>query len=167
MTGGEVVYTFPTNPKLDELSELINEMEGKYIIYHQYIYESVMIGELLKQKKIQYAMLNGEIQDKGKQIEQFINNDNCRCLVAHPKSGGEGLNLQCANTEIFFNNGFIGTILRNQSEGRIHRTGQKKNCLYIDLIAEGTVDEILYNSLKNNEDFVKNLLEYFHCRTKS
>jgi SNF2 family DNA or RNA helicase len=161
LKNNEVVYVFKNNPKLNALSELMDQMERKFIVYHQYQYESTMIAELLKRKGIHGAFLNGLIKNKDDQIEDFLFNENCKCLVAHPKSGGVGLNLQCASTTIYYNNGFIGTILRDQSEGRIHRSGQKNQCLYIDLIAAGTVDEVLYASLKEKTDYVQALLDYF------
>ena len=109
----------------------------------------------------------GAVGVAGKEgIEKFCKED-VQFLIAHPKTGGEGLNLQMANTMIFFNSGMIGTILREQSEGRIYRAGQKKKCLYLDIVMEGSVDEVLYNSLKKNTDYVKDLLDYFNLIKKS
>jgi SNF2 family DNA or RNA helicase len=41
---------------------------------------------------------------------------------------------------------------RLQSQDRVHRIGQKKPVTYIDLIAEGTVDEKIVDSLRNKID---------------
>ena len=38
---------------------------------------------------------------------------------------------------------------RIQSEDRAHRIGQKNKVLYIDLVAKGTVDEKIIQSLRN------------------
>jgi len=162
-----VVYEFQPNPKLNELEDIIEQIEGKFIIYHQYIHESKMIGGLLKDKNIKYEMVNGTVKNKEERIDNFIKNDSCRCLVAHPKTGGEGLNIQVANTSIFYSNAYIGSILREQAEGRTHRTGQKHNCLFIDIVMNGTIDEILYNSLKNKTDYAKAVLNYLqNCKGK-
>jgi len=57
-----------------------------------------------------------------------------------PQTGGYGITLTAANTVIYYSNGY-DLEKRFQSEDRAHRIGQKKSVTYIDLIAEGTVDE--------------------------
>ena len=39
-----------------------------------------------------------------------------------------------------------------QSEDRAHRIGQKKSVTYIDLIAEGTIDEKIVKALRSKMD---------------
>ena len=48
---------------------------------------------------------------------------------------------------IYYSNGY-DLEKRQQSEARIDRIGQKKPMTYIDIIAEGTVDEKIVTSLK-------------------
>jgi SNF2 family DNA or RNA helicase len=45
---------------------------------------------------------------------------------------------------------------RLQSEDRAHRIGQKKNVLYIDLIAQDTIDEDVVEALRRK----KNMADY-------
>jgi len=164
ITGGTLIYDnnmhkiFNKNPKLDELLLLMQAITGKVIVYHYYFLECEIIRFALNKKGFKTSILNGHVKDRDEQIDSFLKNGDV--LIAHPKSGGEGLNLQEANTIIFFSNSFIGTILREQAEGRIHRTGQTKSCLYLDIIMENTIDRILYNSLKNKTNHVQNILKY-------
>ena len=164
---GELKYEFKQNPKLNDLGEILPEITDKFILYHQYIHEGKMLEQFLTKQKIKHTSINGSKnnQEKEQAIETFTNTD-CQCLVAHPKSGGEGLNLQCANTEIFYSNSMIGNILREQAEGRIHRAGQTKTCLYIDVVMVNTIDEILYYSLKNKTDYAKSILKYLQKKHK-
>ena len=165
---GDNIYEFETNPKLNELDSIINEIgDNKFIIYHQYLHEGVIIRELLEKKEIGCAMASGIIKDSAQEIERFMTDKNCKCLIAHPKSGGEGLNLQMANIMVFYSNGFIGNILREQSEGRIYRAGQKNNCLYIDIVMGNSIDSVLYNSLKNREEYVQNVLDFLKNQQKN
>ncbi len=157
--GNEKPYIFLKNPKMDELLNLIKEITGKAIIYHYYLQESNLIKFELEKKGYKVAILNGTIKDKEAEIDKFLSTD-CNFMICHPKSGGEGLNLQIANTIIYYSNGYIGTILREQSEGRIHRVGQTKSCVYIDIICENTIDRILFNSLKNKTDYIQDILQY-------
>jgi SNF2 family DNA or RNA helicase len=54
--------------------------------------------------------------------------------------------LTAASTVIYFNNSF-NLEVRQQSEDRAHRSGQKKSVTYIDLIAEKTLDEFILKTL--------------------
>jgi SNF2 family DNA or RNA helicase len=165
ITGGfllkdDKILLLDSNPKLDEFKNIIEEIDGKFIVYHYYIEEGKLITEILKKKGISYAVLNGQVKNKEVEIDKFLNNPKCQVLVAHPKSGGEGLNLQLANIIIYYSNSFIGNILREQSEGRIHRIGQTKPCLYIDLVIANSVDSILLDALKNRENGIQNIIQY-------
>ena len=165
ITGGSLIHgenkthIFRDNPKIEELNILLSELSGQIIIYHLFIEESILIKRLLDKKKISYSLLNGGIKNKEEQINFFLNGKS-QILIAHPKSGGEGLNLQCATNMIFYSSSFMGTILREQAEGRIHRSGQKNTCLYFDIIMEDTVDRILFDSLKNRTDYIYNMMKY-------
>ncbi len=167
ITGGHILhgnkkqYLFPTNPKLIELLDVVDQMEGKFIIYHYYIKEAEIIQSTLLKKGFNTAIVNGTVKNKDEQIDRFIQNDKCNVLIAHPRSGGEGLNLQIANSIIYYSRGYIGTILREQSEGRIWRAGQKnKNCLFLDIIMKSSIDEILFHSAQSRQNRIKLLLEY-------
>tara|TARA_R110002051_G_scaffold233872_1_gene295374 strand:- start:137 stop:340 length:204 start_codon:yes stop_codon:yes gene_type:complete len=46
---------------------------------------------------------------------------------------------------------------RIQSEDRAHRIGQKNAVLYIDLVAKGTVDEKIIQSLRNKVNIAKEI----------
>jgi len=153
------IYELPENPKAKELLELLPEMNSKFIIYHTYIHESSIISKLLEKSKIRYTILNGQVKDKSIPINEFLNT-NCRCLVANYKTGGEGLNLQIANTIIFYDCGYIGTILRQQCEGRIHRVGQIQTCVIIDIVMRQSIDEILYKGLMSKSIVVQEVMKY-------
>jgi SNF2 family DNA or RNA helicase len=162
MKEGEVVWEAEKNPKAVELESIIKQMEGKFIIYHIYVHESEIIQSILDKHKIEHVVLNGKVPKnvRDKRLGLFQSNDNCRVMVAHPETGGVGLNLQFCNTIIYYSNGYIGHILREQSEGRTNRTGQTRNCVYIDLIMRGTLDEVLYESLMNKGDSIRATLNF-------
>ena len=58
------------------------------------------------------------------------------------------MTLVSANTVIYYSNDF-NLETRAQSEDRCHRIGQKHPVTYIDLLAEGTVDEHIVRALQN------------------
>src|SRR5260221_11587487 len=77
-------------------------------------------------------------------------------LLAQPHAGGFGLNLPAASTAVYLSNDFSHTT-RVQSEDRIHRIGQNKPCLYVDVVAVGpknqhTVDSHVLDCLRAKKD---------------
>jgi SNF2 family DNA or RNA helicase len=71
--------------------------------------------------------------------------------VGNPQTGGMGITLTAAQNVIYFSNSF-DLAIRMQSEDRAHRIGQKKSVTYIDLIAEGTIDEKIVKALRSKMD---------------
>ncbi|MHA1169668.1 MAG: DEAD/DEAH box helicase [Candidatus Hodarchaeales archaeon] len=146
-------------PKLQLLLECIEEVKGKVIVFHQFEDEGRQIEEMLRKNKISYRSLRGEIKDKQHQYECFRSNPKIKVLVAHPKCGGEGIDLIEATTMIFYSNSY-SPIDRAQSEGRIYRKGQTKKCLFIDLVLEGTIDEIVAQRVEDRKTMLENILDY-------
>jgi SNF2 family DNA or RNA helicase len=71
--------------------------------------------------------------------------------VGNAATGGVGLNMTAAELVVYFSNSFSFTD-REQSEDRAHRIGQTRSVTYIDLIAEGTVDETVVKALREKKD---------------
>jgi SNF2 family DNA or RNA helicase len=90
----------------------------------------------------------GEVstEDRQEAVRKFQNDDSCRFFVGNPTTGGYGLTLTAASYVVYFSNSY-NLEVREQSEDRAHRIGQKKNVTYIDLIAERTIDEFIISAL--------------------
>lgn len=164
MKGEKIVYLH-SSPKLDELSDLFDEIEGKVIIYHHYVAEGRMIEQRLRKLKIPYAAMRGEIKDKDHNYKLFRDNEKVRVLVMHPQSGGEGLNLQMANVAVFFSQIGGGSIPRPQAEGRLVRQGQNQACVIIDILAvhpngDETIDEKMFQVSLDDRQFSQNILDW-------
>jgi len=159
------VFVLKTNPKLDELIDVLYETTEKCVVFHHYEAEGRLIEKRLKKEKIPYASLRGEIKNKEGQIKKFKTDPNCKVLVAHPQSGGEGLNLQEASVCIFYSQIGGGGISRPQAEGRIRRQGQNSTCVVVDLVAvfpsgRETVDGRLYQASSANQSFAETVLKF-------
>jgi SNF2 family DNA or RNA helicase len=48
---------------------------------------------------------------------------------------------------VYFSNNY-NLEVRQQSEDRAHRIGQKNNVTYVDIVTKGTIDEFILKSLK-------------------
>lgn len=79
-------------------------------------------------------------EDRLKSIEDFINNEEVKVLIATPSSAKEGLTLTVANNVIFYDRSFsLDDYL--QAQDRIHRISQNKTCYIYNLIMKNSVDE--------------------------
>tara|TARA_Y100000310_G_scaffold264803_1_gene275572 strand:- start:1 stop:1443 length:1443 start_codon:yes stop_codon:yes gene_type:complete len=141
------------NNRLKELLNVLEEVDGKVIIWANYRYDIRTITNELEKKygKLAVANLYGDtpMSDRDKIISDFQDKEaSLTYLVANPKTGGYGLTLTASHTVIYYSNNYDLEI-RLQSEDRVHRIGQKSKVTYIDLIAEGTVDERIVQSLRN------------------
>lgn len=81
-------------------------------------------------------------------------------LAVQIQSGGVGVDLTRARYCVYYSLGFsLAEYL--QSLARVHRPGQTKTVYYLHLIAEGTVDELVYQRLQERADVVEGILDYF------
>ena len=140
------------NNRISSLIELLEEVEGKVIIWANYVYD---INRIVKAISLKYGddtivQYYGAIpaEQRQKNIEKFQDPDSpVRFFVGNPQTGGYGITLTAANNIIYYSNGY-DLEKRLQSEDRAHRIGQKKAVTYIDLIAPKTIDEKIVKALR-------------------
>lgn len=157
---GKETIRLKKSPKLDEFKALAKEVSGKAIVWHQYVEEGRMIGEALGDMDLGFAAMRGEIKDKDSEYKRFREDENCRWLVAHPKSAGQGLNLQHCAVEVFYSNGWDGAIERDQAEGRIYRAGQGRPCVFIDLCLRDSIDEAKMVTMHERANMAQTVMSY-------
>ena len=150
------------NNRLDELLNVLDEVDGKVIIWANYIYDIEHIVSVIKKKHglesvVQYygAISSDERQ---KTIDRFQDpNSDARFFVGNPQTGGYGITLTAANTVIYYSNGY-DLEKRLQSEDRAHRIGQKKSVTYVDLVAPKTIDEKIRKALRAKINIASEIL---------
>ena len=139
------------NNRITELMNVLDEIEGKAIIWAHFQYDiTAIIKEIVKVhgpgSVVDYYGLTPQ-NERDTNRKKFQSDPKCRFLVGTPSTGGYGLTLTAASTMIYYSNGY-DLEKRLQSEDRAHRIGQKKNVTYVDIIAENTVDEKIVKSLR-------------------
>ena len=140
------------NNRMSELLDLLEEMEGKVIIWANYIYDIEHIVKTIGQEYGEDSIVQyyGAIESKKRQtnIENFQDpKSKVRFFVGNPQTGGYGITLTTASNVIYYSNGY-DLEKRLQSEDRAHRIGQKQSVTYVDLIAKDTVDEKIVKALR-------------------
>ena len=150
------------NNRIDELMDVLDEIEGKAIIWAHYQYDITTIIKALHKKYgpgsvVDYYGLTPQ-DERQNNIRKFQNPSNSvRFIVGTPQTGGYGITLTAANTVIYYSNGY-DLEKRLQSEDRAHRIGQKKSVTYVDLIAEETVDEKITKALRKKINIASEVL---------
>ena len=149
------------NNRISELMNVLEEIEGKAIIWANYQHDIVQIQKAItkeydKDYAVTYYGLTPQ-DERQENIKKFQNDPNCRFLIGTPQTGGYGITLTAANTVIYYSNGY-DLEKRLQSEDRAHRIGQKKAVTYVDLITEKTVDEKIVKALRKKINIASEVL---------
>lgn len=166
---GEPVHTIPgPNRRLELLCDLIEEQAHKVIVWARFQRDITLILDELKRRGISAVRYDGLVNDderaeakarfQGERAiyehgqvvgrEAVLEGQQVKVFVGNPAVGATGLTLTAAKTVIYYSNSFK-LIDRLQSEDRAHRIGQDNPVLYIDLIAEDSVDEKVVEALRS------------------
>jgi SNF2 family DNA or RNA helicase len=150
---------FTINNNLRYLSFLNIITNNKTIIWCKYTQEIKDIKQLLGDSAVTFY---GEmsLKKRNQAIEEFRTDKTY--LIANKTCAGYGLNLQFCNRAIYYSNDW-DYATRSQSEDRIHRIGQDRECFFTDICCNGTIDERILNCLFRKE----RLLDSFKSSLKS
>ncbi len=149
------------NNRITELMDVLEETEGKAIIWAHYQYDITAIIQAVSKKYgpgsiVDYYGLTPQ-EERQPNIKRFQDDPKCRFIVGTPSTGGYGITLTAANTVIYYSNGY-DLEKRLQSEDRAHRIGQKKSVTYVDLMADDTVDEKIVKALRKKINIASEVL---------
>tara|TARA_R100001440_G_scaffold22140_2_gene36125 strand:- start:21 stop:824 length:804 start_codon:yes stop_codon:yes gene_type:complete len=141
------------NNRLTVLLEVVEEMEGKVIIWSRFRHDIMKIADTLKgiygaESTVTYFG-DTTMAERDEAIAKFQNlEDPTRFFVSNPQTGGMGLTLHAAKNVVYYSNDF-NLESRVQSEDRAHRVGQHNPVLYVDLVSPNTVDVHIVKTLVN------------------
>jgi len=157
------------NPKIQEIEAITEEVPGSMVIWCLYDMEIDMVCEALRKKygDGQVVEIHGRVeeQDRHVNVKHKFQGGQARFIVGNAATGGMGLTMSAADTVIYYSNSF-NFIDREQSEERPrHFTRSDRPVLYIDLVCEGTVDEVVIQSLaekKSMSEYVRDSVKEVH-----
>ena len=148
--------------RLEELMNILEETEGKVIIWANYRFD---IKRILKTITDKYGPESvgayyGDTSDEERRriLYDFQDKESkLQYIVGNTQTGGYGINLTAAHTVVYYSNNF-DLEKRLQSEDRAHRIGQSNKVTYIDIICKNTVDEKIVKSLKAKQNIASKVL---------
>lgn len=158
-TGGTI--TFDNKPRIDALLQVLEEADGKVLVFVNFTSSLSAIQTVLQSKKILCEVVHGatSVSERNRIFSAFQSNDPLRVIIAHPGTMSHGLTLTEANTVVWFT---PTTSLETyqQSNGRVTRPGQVRKTLIIHLCGTA-VERKIYGQLEKKADVQDLLLEMF------
>lgn len=150
--------------RLDDLDEVIEEagsgQESGIIIWACYRIDLLDIAKRLRKRHGEdvVAEYHGEISQRTRDegVADFQAGRR-KFLVANQQVGGRGGTWTAGRTVIYYAN-HRSLDLRRQSEDRAHRSGQTHPVNYVDMVAEGTIDEQIIAAWAQGMDIVEAVL---------
>lgn len=160
-TTDKKVVGLDNKDRLQNMLDVIDEADGKVIVFNEFIHAAMNLYQLLQAEQISCALVTGQtgMAERNRIFRDFQDKASPRVLVAHPKCMAHGLTLTSANVVTWFT---PTTSLETyeQACARITRPGQTRKQLIIHLT--GTpVESKLYRRLQQRKSVQGALLEMF------
>ena len=148
--------------RLSELMNILENIEGKTIIWSHYTHDVRRIIEQIKKVYGDDSVVDyygaTDTDARSANIKKFQNDDNCRFFVGTTHTGGYGITLTAGSNMIYFSNGY-DLEKRQQSEARIDRIGQTQKMTYIDIMSQDTIDERIVKALRNKVNIANKIMD--------
>ena len=161
LTSDEGTVVELKNNRLDELLDIVDETQGKVIIWATWTHDIEKITETLRRRfgPESAAPYYGATSDHDRRaaVRDFQDPDHPLRFFISNKTGAYGLTLTQAKTMIYYSNSYDLEV-RLQSEDRAHRIGQTANVTYIDIVAPKTVDEKIIKALRSKINIASQVL---------
>jgi SNF2 family DNA or RNA helicase len=144
-------YCKVSDSKIDVLEEIVDCAQGKsLLIFYNFQHDADRIIHKFGKKVV-------KLKDD-KTIDNW-NKGKIEILLTHPASAGHGLNLQYGGNIIVWFGLTWSLELYLQANARLYRQGQQEAVIIHHLIAKGTADEVVMESLQSKEDVQSRLIE--------
>jgi SNF2 family DNA or RNA helicase len=145
------IVELDSTPRIDVVKEIIEEAEGKVIVFAPFVSAVQHVAEHLTRAGYSVEKIYGEVPkgERDRIFTAFQKSDDLRVIVAQPGAMSHGLTLTAANTIIWYAPIFSNDIY-DQACARITRPGQTRAQLIVNI--EGSPIELkAYNRLRNKQ----------------
>jgi SNF2 family DNA or RNA helicase len=153
-------YVEIDDAKLEVLQEILEDLPQRepVIVFCRFRHDLHRIEQLVTGLGRRYGEISGRRKDLTEHATMPANID---VMGVQIQSGGVGIDLTRAAYAIYYSLGF-SLLEYDQSIARLHRPGQTRPVHYYHLVAEKTVDEIIYSSMRRRREIIDAVLESLH-----
>lgn len=154
------VIALDNSDRVDALREVIEEAEGKVIVFVDFIHAAKQLHALVS-KDVSAALVLGETArtERDKIFNLFQNSPKIRVLIAHPKCMAHGLTLTAANVIVWYSP-TLSLETYEQATARVSRPGQTRKQLIVHLTGTPAESKV-YSRLQKRASMQGALLELF------
>lgn len=162
VTDDGIVHTLDSNRPQEALIAAQQSQGPKCLVWARFHHDIDILDKTFKKAGFKPVTWDGRtsIDDRRDAKHRFINDPDCGPFIANPGSAGIGTDgLQHAShTAIWFSNTFKASE-RWQGDARLFRDGQKGTVNNIDLVAPGTVDVRVLQTLMARKNIADQMLD--------
>jgi SNF2 family DNA or RNA helicase len=148
-----VLHEVPEN-RTRALLEVLEEHSGKAIIWCPWRAPLDKIVRTLQKEYGERSVAQfhgGNTKTRGDEERRFLTDPECKYMCATQGAGMRGNTWTVADLTVYYANDY-DLEKRDQSEDRNHRIGQTNRVTYVDLIAQGTIENKVVQSLRRKID---------------
>jgi len=127
---------------LEDLLKGIIDQNEKAIVWTSFVENITILKNRLKQYNPLTIYGDVPVKDRADAVKAFQESEKNRIMIANPAAAREGLTLTRANNAIYLDRNF-NLLDYLQSQDRIHRISQTKECSIFKILAKGTIDEYI------------------------
>lgn len=147
--------------KLEALREILSDLfeaEEKVVIGAHFVGDIQAIQKMCQELKVRNFVLRGGVprRQRDADIESFRRASGPACFIAQPQAASLGIDLRTASILIWFSL-TPSYVDFTQFEDRIALSDNPTTFMY--LLAAGTVDEMLYDTLQQDGDIAKAIMK--------
>lgn len=151
--------------KFEQLLEIIDECRSsgkRMLVFSQFTQMLGMIGRELSLLGIPHFYLDGQTPAAQRvELCSRFNEGERDLFLISLKAGGTGLNLTGADTVILYDL-WWNPAVEQQAADRAHRIGQKKVVQVIRLVAQGTVEDKMYELQQKKKNLIDEVIQPGH-----
>lgn len=149
------VIEFIDDSRMKALEDLLEglPMNEPVVVFCKYRQNIKDVKKVMIKMGRKCAEISGDINQK-----REFNDGQFDSVVVQISAGAEAISLVRARYCIYYT--LDHSLMKwKQSRKRVHRPGQTRNVTYYVLMARNTVDEKIYNALKNNHELIREIMK--------
>lgn len=147
-----VIRIAETDPRQEAFLHAVAPLRGQGIIWAKFRSDYQALREAAQKAGARAVCYYGDIPaDERADAIRAFQSGKADWFIGNPHAGGRGLDLSGANWMVYYSHDFA-LRWRRQSEDRAQSLAKKDSVLYIDLIAENTVDEKIIAALREGKN---------------
>ncbi|MGO4548781.1 SNF2 helicase associated domain-containing protein [Paenibacillus sp. 2TAB23] len=151
-----------SSAKFEQLLDIIEECQSagkRLLIFSQFTEMLGLISRELGYRGVSYFYLDGQTKASERvELCNRFNNGERDLFLLSLKAGGTGLNLTGADTVILYDL-WWNPAVEQQAADRAHRIGQKNVVQVIRLVAQGTVEDKMYELQQKKKHLIDEVIQ--------